>query len=50
MIMTNKGLDLDFSETKKSLNIPVAKHDKFKPPFSEDHMFQKLGVSLKDID
>lgn len=50
MIMTNKGLDLDFSETKKSLNIPVAKCDKFKPPFSEDPMFQKLGVSLKDID
>ena len=50
MIMTNKGLDLDFSETKKSLNIPVSKHDKFKPPFSEDPMFQKLGVSLKDID
>ena len=50
MIMTNKGLDLDFSETKKSLNIPVNKHDKFKPPFSEDPMFQKLGVSLKDID
>ena len=49
MIMTNKGLDLDFSETKKSLNIPV-KHDKFRPPFSEDPMFQKLGVSLKDID
>lgn len=50
MTMTNKGLDLDFSETKKSLNIPVNKHDKFKPPFSEDPMFQKLGVSLKDID
>lgn len=50
MIMTNKGLDLDFSETKKSLNIPVAKRDKCKPPFSEDPMFQKLGVSLKDID
>ena len=23
MIMTEKGLDLDFSETKKSFNIPV---------------------------
>ena len=50
MIITNKGLDLDFSETKKSLNIPVAKKEKFRPPFSEDTMFQKLGVSLKDID
>lgn len=50
MIMTNKGLDLDFSETKKSLNIPVDKKDKFRPSFSEDPMFQKLGVSLKDID
>lgn len=50
MIMTNKGLDLDFSETKKSLNIPVAKKDKFRTSFSEDPMFQKLGVSLKNID
>lgn len=50
MIMTNKGLDLDFSETKKSLNIPVAKKAKFRQSFSEDPMFQKLGVSLKDID
>ena len=49
MIMTNRGLDLDFSETKRSLNIPVKK-GKCKPPFSADVLFSKLGQSLKDMD
>lgn len=47
--MTNRGLDLDFSETKRSLNIPVKK-GKCKPPFSADVLFSKLGQSLKDMD
>lgn len=49
MIMTNRGLDLDFSETKRSLNIPVKK-GKCKQPFSADVLFSKLGQSLKDMD
>lgn len=49
MIMTNRGLDLDFSETKRSLNIPVKK-GKCKQPFSVDVLFSKLGQSLKDMD
>lgn len=49
MIMTNRGLDLDFSETKRSLNIPVKK-GKCKPPISADVLFSKLGQSLKDMD
>lgn len=48
MIMTEKGLDLDFSETKKSLGMPIAK--KGCPPFAADPLFNKIGVSLKDID
>jgi len=48
MIMTDNGLDLDFSETKKSLHIPV----KCKPKlmYAEDPMFEKIGKSLKNID
>lgn len=49
MIMTEKGLDLDFSETKKSLNIPVCKKNCY-TPFQADPLFQKIGVSLKNID
>lgn len=49
MIMTNRGLDLDFSETKRSLNIPVKK-GKCKQPFPADILFSKLGQSLKDMD
>lgn len=49
MIMTEKGLDLDFSETKKSLNIPVCKKSCY-TPFQADPLFQKIGVSLKNID
>ena len=48
MITTEKGLDLDFSETKKALGIPV--HGKNKYMYSIDPMFEKLGVSIKYID
>lgn len=46
MIYGENGLDLDFSETKKSLGMKP----KGKYCFSADPMFQKLGVSLKEID
>ena len=48
MITTENGLDLDFSETKKALGIPV--HGKNKYMYSIDPMFEKLGVSIKYID
>lgn len=48
MITTEKGLDLDFSETKKALGIPV--HGKNKYMYSIDPIFEKLGVSIKYID
>lgn len=47
MIYTDKGLDLDFKETKKSLGMVDKKG---RPVFSEDPMFNKLGTSLKNID
>lgn len=48
MIYADNGLDLKFEETKKSLHIPV----KGKPlrVYAEDPMFDKIGVSLKNID
>lgn len=48
MITTEKGLDLDFSETKKALGIPVCGKNKYM--YSIDPMFEKLGVSIKYID
>lgn len=48
MITTEKGLDLDFRETKKALGIPVCGKDKY--IYSVDPMFEKLGVSIKYID
>lgn len=48
MIMTDNGLDLDFTETKKSLGMPVC--DKKGCQFSEDPMFEKMGKSLRMID
>ena len=48
MITAKNGLDLDFSETKKALGIPV--HGKNKYMYSIDPMFEKLGVSIKYID
>lgn len=48
MIMTDNGLDLDFTETKKSLGMPAC--DKRGYQFSEDPMFEKIGKSLRTID
>lgn len=48
MIITENGLDLDFSETKKALGIPVCGKNKYM--YSIDPMFEKLGVSIKYID
>lgn len=48
MIMTDNGLDLDFTETKKSLGMPVC--DKKGYQFSEDPMFENMGKSLRMID
>ena len=48
MITTEKGLDLDFIETKKALGIPVCGKNKYM--YSIDPMFEKLGVSIKYID
>lgn len=48
MITTENGLDLDFSETKKALGIPVCGKNKYM--YSIDPMFEKLGVSIKYID
>ena len=48
MIINENGLDLDFTETKKALGIPVKSKDKYM--YSIDPMFEKLGVSIKYID
>lgn len=48
MIMTDRGLDLDFKETKKSLGMPVATCGRYQ--FSEDAMFEKMGESFRIID
>ena len=49
MIMTENGLDLNFCETKKSLNIPV-KGKCNKPRYSRDSMFEKIGASFSNMD
>ena len=48
MIYTENGLDLNFEETKHSLNIPVKGKGKY--CYAEDPMFNRLGNSLKSID
>lgn len=48
MVMTDNGLDLDFSETKKALNIPVK--GKCRRIFAEDPNMDRLGKALKKID
>ena len=48
MITAENGLDLNFSETKKALGIPVRGKNKYM--YSIDPMFEKLGVSIKYID
>lgn len=46
--MTDNGLDLHFEETKRSLNIPTPCKRGYM--FSEDPMFEKMGVQLRNID
>lgn len=48
MIMTENGLDLNFEETKRSLNIPTKKGCKGR--FSVDPMFDRIGRSFRKID
>ena len=44
--MTDNGLDLDWKETKASLGMPAKKGYMF----SEDPMFEKMGIQLRNID
>lgn len=50
--MTENGLDLDFTETKKSLNIPVAHKDSgYKYQNKEDElMFEGLRTGYREMD
>lgn len=48
MIYGENGLDLDFSETKRSLNIPTKKSCKY--VYAEDPNMNRLGDALKKID
>ena len=50
--MTENGLDLDFTETKKSLNIPVAhKGSGYKYQNKEDElMFEGLRTGYREMD
>ena len=48
MIITENGLDLDFSETKKSLGIPVK--GKTHRVFAADPIMDKIGQSFANID
>lgn len=47
-LITDKGLDLDFKETKKSLGIPV--DGKTRRVYSPDHIMDEIGQSFKNID
>ena len=46
-LITENGLDLDFSETKKLLGIPVKGKRK---GYSKDPIFDKIGESFKNMD
>lgn len=46
-LITENGLDLDFSETMKSLGIPTKSKHK---GYSKDPIMDKIGDSLKNID
>ena len=46
--MTDNGLDLNWTETKKSLGMPVETKRGYQ--FSEDPIFEKIGKSLRTID
>ena len=47
MIETGNGLDLDWSETRKSLGIPSKKGNY---RYCKDPMFEKIGANLAVID
>lgn len=47
-LITEKGLDLNFKETKKSLGMPV--DGKCKAVYSEDKVLEEIGSSFKTID
>ena len=46
-LITENGLDLDFSETKKSLGFPVKGKRK---GYSKDPIFDRIGDSFKNMD
>ena len=46
-LITENGLDLDFSETKKSLGIPVKGKRK---GYAKDPIFDRIGDSFKNMD
>ena len=46
-LITENGLDLDFSETKKALGIPVKGKRK---GYSKDPIFDRIGESFKNMD
>lgn len=46
-LITDKGLDLDFKETKKSLGMGIGNDKRF---YTSDPMFKKIGASLATID
>lgn len=48
MIYSDNGLDLNFEETKKSLNIPVKGKPKY--VYSVDPIIDKIGSAFKKID
>ena len=48
MIMTDKGLDLNFEETKKSLGMPACTPSRYQ--FSEDPDIEKIGKLIHNID
>ena len=47
-LITDKGLDLNFKETKKSLGIPV--DGKTRRVYSPDYIMDEIGQSFKNID
>ena len=49
MIYGENGLDLNFTETRQALNIPVCKKGA-KKPFAEDPIMNKIGESFSQID
>lgn len=48
MIITENGLDLNFSETKKSLQIPTKEKTRYR--FNKDPMFEQIGKAMANVD